>query len=165
MAMIPSRYPIKLLTVGNGALKSSMLEKSKNLSVSDRIVMVDSTESAQEYYSALDLLVMPSLYEGLSMTSLEAQASGLDCFFSDRIDQSINIGDNRYIKLEAREWAKQIIEYSKQSRKKRNSKQRKFVELELDAKSGYNNLKRFYDTNQRKRQSKVMSHQACRERA
>ena len=48
--------------------------------------------NAKEYYSAFDCILFPSLWEGLPLSLLEAQASGLTCVASDRITSEVDMG-------------------------------------------------------------------------
>ena len=59
-----------------------------------------------------DVFVFPSLYEGLPVVGIEAQISGLKCFFSDSITKEVNItGNITYISLKdsPESWANNII--------------------------------------------------------
>ena len=68
--------------------------------------------NVNEYFSVIDSFVMPSLYEGLPITCVEAQASGIPCFVSDNVTREVKIADNvKFIPLEnsAEEWANEIL--------------------------------------------------------
>lgn len=62
--------------------------------VSDRFVFAGQQADMRSVYSALDCLVMPSLFEGLPLTAVEAQVNGLPCVLSDTVtvDCSISTG-------------------------------------------------------------------------
>ena len=65
-----------------------------------------------EYYSAFDIFCLPSLFEGLSISLVEAQVNGLKCFCSTNIDQTSDITGNTYflsLKKSPKEWAEEII--------------------------------------------------------
>ena len=66
-----------------------------------------------ELYQAFDVFVMPSLFEGLPVVGVEAQANGLPCIFSDEISKEVMLtGNAEFMSLNcgAEEWAKRIIE-------------------------------------------------------
>ena len=58
-------------------------------------------ENWKEYYSAMDLFVMPSLYEGLPIVAVEAQTNGLSCIFSDTVSKDADLSNNcSYVSLD-----------------------------------------------------------------
>lgn len=72
----------KLMLVGTGELESEIKNKAKELKLIDDIIFVGFKENANDYIQAFDLFVFPSLFEGLGIVLIEAQASGLPCFAS-----------------------------------------------------------------------------------
>ncbi|MCI1901610.1 MAG: glycosyltransferase [Bifidobacteriaceae bacterium] len=72
-----------LVVAGDGDLRPEMMRKSERLGLKEHIIWLGNIEDTSPVYSGIDALLMPSLYEGLSMTLVEAQASGLSCFVSD----------------------------------------------------------------------------------
>lgn len=70
-------------------------------------------EDIPELMQAMDVFVFPSLFEGLPVTLVEAQAAGLPCVVSGTITKEIDLTENiAFIALEksAREWAGKILE-------------------------------------------------------
>jgi glycosyltransferase involved in cell wall biosynthesis len=89
-----------LLLVGGGDMMDELKEKAARLGVEKHVVFTDSVFDAERYYSAMDVFAMPSLYEGLPFTAIEAQVNGLKCVFSDGITKTANIsGDVLYAAL------------------------------------------------------------------
>ena len=95
---------VKLMFVGDGELKTAVIRKAKREGIIDRIIVVNNTREVYKYYSALDLFMMPSIYEGLGMVGLEAQASGLSCLFSNAVPKEIDMGGNKYLDLDIDMW-------------------------------------------------------------
>lgn len=81
----------KLMIVGDGDLKDELVQYSKDLKLEKDIIYCGSQNDTASYYSAFDILLFPSLYEGLSITAIEAQCSGLPILFSKNVPQEINI--------------------------------------------------------------------------
>lgn len=84
---------VVLVLLGDGELFSEMKEYAKELSVADSVVFIGNVGNANEWYSAFDLFILPSVWEGLPVVGVEAQASGLPCIFSDSITREIAITD------------------------------------------------------------------------
>lgn len=101
-----------LLLIGQGNLKSEIVEKINSLNLNKSVILMDNKKDIENYYSLMDVLVMPSLYEGLPLTMIEAQSNGLPCVVSDAITQESRINSNvTYISLnESLEiWASKIL--------------------------------------------------------
>ncbi len=102
----------KFIFVGNGAMESQIIKKINELGLEDKVILTGRRDDANKFYSALDVLVLPSLYEGFPISLVEAQVNGLKCYVSDVIDDEVNItGNIKFVSLEkkAEEWAKFIL--------------------------------------------------------
>ncbi len=73
----------RLLLVGDGELHQSIEEKATFLGIKDSIIFAGNRSDVNELLSAMDVLVFPSKFEGLPVTLVEAQCSGLPCVISD----------------------------------------------------------------------------------
>lgn len=106
----------KLLIVGEGTLLNEMKKRANDYGIDEKVLLVGKKMDAYKYYSAFDILVMPSIYEGLSLTIVEAQVNGLKCITSDNVDKNSNLtGNVKFISLEktANEWAEEIVQLEK----------------------------------------------------
>lgn len=74
-----------LLVIGDGPERDSLQEKAVCLGLADRVVWLGSRTQKEvfEFYGAIDIFVMPSLYEGFGLTAAEAMAAGLPVVASD----------------------------------------------------------------------------------
>ena len=79
----------KLLLVGDGELIDSIKLIVKNKNLEDNVIFVGNIPNTNEYYSAMDLFILPSLFEGLPVVGIEAQTNGLNCIFSDSISNEV----------------------------------------------------------------------------
>ena len=72
-----------LVMVGDGPLRKQVEEHIRAQGLEDRIVFAGERHDANRFYSMFDVFCLPSLYEGLSVVLVEAQANGLKCIISD----------------------------------------------------------------------------------
>lgn len=90
----------KLVLVGDGDLKRDIEKKVEELNLSSRVFFLGTREDIPEIMSAFDLFLLPSLYEGLPVVGIEAQANGLNCIFSNSITQEANLTNVIYLDLD-----------------------------------------------------------------
>ena len=80
-----------LLLAGEGPLIEKMKEKVKSLKLDKCTKFLGQRKDANELYQAMDIFLLPSLYEGLPVVGVEAQAAGLLCILSDRITKDTKV--------------------------------------------------------------------------
>lgn len=104
-----------LMIIGGGELKKELKEKAETLGIFENVIFTGSINNVSEFYSAMDVFVMPSIYEGLPFTAIEAQVNGLKCVFSDCISRMTDAsGKNEFLSLScsSEKWADIIISMS-----------------------------------------------------
>ena len=74
-----------LMLVGEGELKSSIQDKVRTLGLEDYVIFTGLRSDVNELLQAMDIFLFPSLYEGLPVSIVEAQAAGLPCLISDKV--------------------------------------------------------------------------------
>lgn len=85
-SLLRERCPnARLCLVGTGELYNEIVACCKRLGLSNHVDFLGLRSDTSELYSAFDVFVMPSFYEGLPMVLVEAQASGLPIVMSDTI--------------------------------------------------------------------------------
>lgn len=108
-----AKYPdSKLLLVGDGDLRDAMEEKAMQLGIRDRVIFTGIRSDVVDLMQAMDVFVFPSVYEGLPVTLVEAQAAGLPCIVSENIPPECKITSLvEQIPLEnsPEYWAEQIL--------------------------------------------------------
>jgi glycosyltransferase involved in cell wall biosynthesis len=92
-AEIAKREPaMRLLLVGDGSLRLNVQRKAAQLGLTDRVIFAGSRSDVPRLIlGAMDVFVFPSLYEGLPLALLEAQAVNLPCIFSDFITNEVEV--------------------------------------------------------------------------
>ncbi|MCR4412031.1 MAG: glycosyltransferase family 1 protein [Thermoguttaceae bacterium] len=76
---------IRLLLLGEGPLRAEIDAQARVLGLGDRVTALGVRRDVPRVLAAVDVFVFPSLWEGLPLAVLEAQAAGLPCVVSDRV--------------------------------------------------------------------------------
>ena len=109
-----------LILVGSGELENNIKELVKKYKLEDSVIFMGNRADVYELYQCFDCFLFPSLFEGLGITLIEAQISGLKCYTSkDVVAKEAKITDNiEYIDLSltANEWATKILANSSYER-------------------------------------------------
>ena len=107
-----NRY--RLLIIGSGSLENNIKERITKLNLTDKVKILSNRDDVNNILQASDIFLLPSLYEGLGIVLIEAQAVGLSCYTSDNVvPQEAKVTDKlHFINLEkgSRQWAKYIEE-------------------------------------------------------
>ena len=101
----------RLVLIGTGELEQAMKEKAQHLGILDRTIMPGQMADVSAWYQAMDCFVLPSLFEGLPVVGIEAQAAGLPCVFSDRVTDEVLLSPEACrisLDTDDSEWARQI---------------------------------------------------------
>ena len=100
-----------LLLVGVGPLQQEMARKAVRLGVADQVIMTGNRDDVPQLLGAMDVFAFPSLWEGLPMTVVEAQAAGLPCVLSDTITKEVDVSPLvEYLPLgDAEQWADALL--------------------------------------------------------
>lgn len=89
-----------LLIAGEGSLKNKLVDETIQLGIKDRVKFLGNRNDIPNLLQAVDILLMPSLYEGMPFVGMEAQAAGLPIVASDTVDHDLNItGQVTFLKL------------------------------------------------------------------
>lgn len=83
-----------LMLIGDGDLRPEIQEKVEQLGLTDKVLFLGSRHDVADLLQACDVFVMPSLWEGLSVAAIEAQASGLPLLLSKNVSKQVHLTDN-----------------------------------------------------------------------
>ena len=135
----------KLLLVGTGPMEKQVKEQAKQLGISENTVFLGIRRDVEKIMCASDAFCLPSLFEGLGIVNIEAQACGLPCYISDVINEEVDITpliQKESLQASPEKWAERICSEVSVERKAYN---------EIVAKSKYaldytvNQICTFYD--------------------
>ncbi|MDY3860406.1 MAG: glycosyltransferase, partial [Candidatus Limivicinus sp.] len=80
-----------LLLVGDGDLRARCEEKAAALGLSDSVIFTGNRSDVPELLQAMDVFAFPSVWEGLPVTLIEAQAAGLPCYVSSNVSADADV--------------------------------------------------------------------------
>lgn len=109
-----------LLSVGNGEMMDEYRAYIEQKGLKDAVMCLGVRKDIAEILQAADVFLFPSLYEGLGIAVLEAQAAGLPCVISDVIPRQASVTDLvQAVSLDtpAEQWAECVLEQAKMPRK------------------------------------------------
>ena len=111
----------QLFLVGLGDLETKLKQKVKDLNLQEKVHFLGLRNDVPELLQAMDIFLFPSFFEGLPVSLIEAQTTGIKCVISDGVPvESVLVKDNVTIiplKDNAKHWAKKILEINLSERK------------------------------------------------
>ena len=103
-----------LMLIGQGENEDKVKQRISELGINDKVMLMGVRQDVNELLQAMDMFVLPSLFEGLGMVLIEAQAAGLPCVTSkDVVPDIVNVtGNVSFVPLNnnADEWAQKIYD-------------------------------------------------------
>lgn len=103
----------KLVLIGQGEDEHKLKEKCKLLGIEENVIFTGVQDNIDEWLSAFDVFLFPSLFEGLGIAALEAQANGVPVLASVKvIPEDVKLNDNFIfydLNNSALEWADELI--------------------------------------------------------
>lgn len=103
---------VHVVFIGDGELRTQVADAIEKAYLTERVHLLGARDDVNQWYSAFDCLMMPSLFEGLPFVLVEAQAAGLSCVVSTEVSLDANItGLVEYVPLResAQKWAQIIL--------------------------------------------------------
>lgn len=105
-----------LFLIGTGKLENEVKKFTNKLNISQHVYFLGNKKNVADYLSAMDIFIMPSLFEGLPIAAVEAQASGVNVFVSKAITKELfltNIIHSFSLKEDPKEIAREILYFKK----------------------------------------------------
>ena len=105
-----------LLLVGDGELHDQIVRKIDSLGLKEHIVMTGKVADPQDYYPLMNVVVLPSAFEGFPVTVIESQVARVPILASDVVPESAKISNGckfMSIKSDNIEWADEAFKQSK----------------------------------------------------
>lgn len=104
------RSDSRLLLVGDGELNQKIRASVKNRGLEKEVIFVGKVNNPELYYHVANVIVVPSVFEGLSLTTIESQLSGIPVVASKAVPSEAIISDGVVrLNLEDSEWVNTIL--------------------------------------------------------
>lgn len=110
------KYPNAIfLHIGDGELRDELERKIEEKKLKGKYLILGKQQDTSIFYQVFDAFLFPSLYEGLGIVCIEAQAAGVPCIVSETIPEEVDVGCNliHSVSLDktAKQWAQEIEKY------------------------------------------------------
>lgn len=102
----------RLKIAGSGTEENKLREKADKLGIAHAVEFMGDCDTVYDILHQSDVMCLPSLFEGLGIVFVEAQACGVKCVASDRVPQEAKVSDDiTFLPLEkgAEYWAEEIL--------------------------------------------------------
>lgn len=147
-AELKKRRPdAKLMLVGEGPLQVNVKKQVEELGLQDDVLFMGIRPDVQDLMQAMDVFVLPSIFEGLGIVNIEAQAAGLPCFASDRVvPPEVKLTElMHFIPLEESpaQWAEYILSHTIPTEERRDQR-RAIIDAGFDIRTTAEQLNNFY---------------------
>lgn len=107
--VVKMKKDCRLLLIGEGELSDSVKSKVAYYGIEDSVMFLGKRSDIPQILQAMDLFLLPSLFEGLPIVLVEAQAAGLKCLVSDMVTTEVKLTDNvTFLNLDLSEWKSEI---------------------------------------------------------
>lgn len=137
----------KLLLISDGPRFDQVKAKVSELGLQDAVIFAGRRSDVAAIYSAMDLFVLPSLWEGLSLVTIEAQANGLQALVSDAVPRETECTDYVFYKAlsdGAKSWAEEITRIRQLQHKREEDPRLQLTEKGFDIYAETERLRNLY---------------------
>ena len=134
-----------MLFVGDGEMLSEVKKRAKELGLESRVIFTGARTDTGKLLSAMDCYILPSLWEGLGISLIEAQVSGIQCICSEAIQDEAIITENVHrlsLASGARCWADYIADLDNTNR--RSDCAKNAIEAGFDVRSNAEYMQNLY---------------------
>lgn len=103
-----------LMLLGDGDLRADIEKQINELGIREAVILLGNRHDIPQVLQAADIFLFPSLWEGLGIVAVEAQAAGLGCICSDQVPQLVKVTENcHFLPLEEALWVNAALNATK----------------------------------------------------
>jgi len=138
-----------LLLAGDGEARESCESYAKDIGIEKSVFFLGNVKDMPKFYNELDIFAFPSLFEGLPVSVLEAQACGVPCIMSDTITKECDMGLGLVFNISLQsgtdEWVKTIYELKDRKESDNRKIREAYMKRGYDINSMINMLTNIYE--------------------
>ncbi|OUM20304.1 glycosyltransferase [Butyricicoccus porcorum] len=138
-----------LLWVGDGELKQRVEQELHRLSLDDRYYFAGRKAEVEDWYAAMDLFFLPSVFEGMGIVFLEAQCTGLPCLGSNHVPVETEVTELMHrldLNLPEKVWALEMKKITDHAEAEvRQSRANDFIASGYSHEATKDDLKNYYN--------------------
>lgn len=111
--LIENHPNFHLILIGKGNLESNLRHQVELLGIKEHVLFLGVRDDICDLLNIMDVFVFPSIYEGLGIVLIEAQANGLPCIVSDCVPKEVQLNSNcHFVSLKSNYdiWNKLILD-------------------------------------------------------
>lgn len=99
-----------LVLIGEGELEEQIHKMVFEFKIEKNVLFVGAVRNVEDYLFQADAFLLPSFYEGIPLSVIEAQAAGIECFVSDRVDRVCDVsGHVHFLSIESTDlWLEEL---------------------------------------------------------
>lgn len=105
-----------LILIGEGPLLVDVKRQIDQLGLTEDVKLLGVRQDVYKILQGFDVFILPSLFEGLSVSAIESQAAGLPTYASDNLTKETKVVEEMHflsLKQNPKEWADKIVKESK----------------------------------------------------
>lgn len=136
-----------LLWIGEGKLQNSVKRMLNKHGLSKDYCLAGRKNDVEKWYSAMDLFLLPSVFEGMGIVFLEAQCTGLPCLGSNNVPKDTEVTDLMHrldLRIQAKEWASEMKNILNKIESRRTRTQ-EFIDAGYTHEKTKDDLKNYYE--------------------
>lgn len=117
--LLPTHPDSRLLLVGEGEDRELLEKRAEELGIENRVIFYGSSQQVERLLWAMDVFLLPSLFEGLPVAGVEAQAAGLPVLCAENLSKEVKLtGNLRFLPLKngAEAWSREVLTMNAQNR-------------------------------------------------
>ena len=149
--LVTQNYNVKLLLVGDGSMRDELESLVNEYGIEKNVIFTGVREDVDVILHSMDIFVFPSIYEGLGLVLLEAQAAGLPCLVSEAIqleaDLKIGLVEKLNLSDGVESWSNKIIKMCDSKKIDKKTIENVFDSSDYSTEKCINKLMDIYDIN------------------